>query len=258
MKIQQSFYISAAASLLTSLPYYSAFQPSSIRSIGYRGGGGTRDYRDYQHQKRRFTSSSSSLLQLGSTTPTSTSFESIEEKKKADTTTTTTNYKKEVQQQSSSSNSNNEHVAEGEVLSISFSKSSGSGSEGRSKFAVVKLCQEDLLTQLELPSTLSSSGLVGDSVPLVGSGSGEGEEEEKVELANALFGGGQDQRRAVNMKKTKKKEGSLGTFFLCNYLIVSIYSVYVVVVVVFLLLFFFLIHITKMHLFFSTSYNYSY
>ena len=212
MKIQQSFYISAAASLLTSLPYHSAFQPSSsTRNIGYRGGDGTRDYRDYQHQGRRFTSSSSSsLLQLGSTTPTSTSFESIEEKKKADTTTT---YKKEVQQQSSSSsNSNNEHVAEGEVLSISFSKSSCSGSEGRSKFAVVKLCQEDLLIQ-QLPSTLSSSGLVGDSVPLVGSGSGEGEEEEKVELANALFGGGQDQRRAVNMKKTKKKEGSLGTFF---------------------------------------------
>ena len=69
---------------------------------------------------------------------------------------------------------------------------SGSGS-GR-KFAVVKLCQEDLLIQ-QLPSTLSSSGLVGDSVPLVGSGE-EGEEEEKVELANALFGGGQDQRRA--------------------------------------------------------------
>ena len=75
----------------------------------------------------------------------------------------------------------------------------------------MKLCQEDLLIQ-QLPSTLSSSGLVGDSVPLVGGGSEEGEEEEKVELANALFGDGQDQRRAVNMKN-KKKEGSLGTFF---------------------------------------------
>ena len=53
-----------------------------------------------------------------------------------------------------------------------------------------------------------------------------------------------------NISKTK-----LRIVFLCNYLIVPIYAVYVVVVVVFLLLFFFLIHITKMHLFFSTSYN---
>ena len=64
---------------------------------------------------------------------------------------------------------------------------------------MVKVLEDDLA----LPTTLSASGLVGESVPLVVEG-----EEEKVELADALFGasrGGQpDQQK-------KKDKGSIGT-----------------------------------------------
>ena len=130
--------------------------------------------------------------------------ESLAEYDTTSTTTTTSSSSPSSDNKQQQQLLNQEREAPGQVLSYHTTTTSTSSS-----FAVVKVCEEDLVQQLPTTLTASGVGVTDGVIPMAGE-----KEEDKVELANALFG---KSSKSTEGQQAAKKEGVIGTFELYSY-----------------------------------------